>query len=328
MIDFSNTIDETELNSRDSTEDPLPSGDLDLAITEFNAWYSPFPSGVSGYEGWNYECFKFYVYNIGDTYTGVGDIQILFTIIHTDGSEHTYSMMSGEYDGRFFKNMLICYHAEFGATPPQYCNAVQARLEIITTLPDINPENNVLTVDWAEGVTLRGQVHEKDISGNTNYVDYAEVISDSDCDKVIGSDKVASFGTPCVGDVHPTYTLVAPKDPEKSAYNYKIKADLYRELPDGQYVHFLRSQTKYSEPLNEMSYSEIFFTFFKLLNINQNSQSTPQSNPTSQTSSLPSSTTQQSAPSITTSTSMPATTTTTVTSTATTSKSTSLPTSR
>lgn len=323
MTDYSYTFSKTDLNSIDSTETPSQSGSLDFAITELNAWYCPFPPD-SVYVGWKYECYKFEIDNIGNSYTGSGQIQVLFTIIRADGSEHTYSMMSGEYDGIFFKNILIIYHAEFTATPPKYCNAIKARLEIITTLPDNNPLNNVLTVDWTTGVTFLGQVHEKDISGNTNYVDYAEVISDSDCDKVIGSDKVTSFGTPCIGDQHPFYTMVAPKEPDKPAYKYKITAQ----------TGLFRKQTKYSEPLSGMSYKEIFFTFFKL--DSQNSQSSQQSNPTQNTQSSPTQQTQpstqpsatQSIPSATTPTSKTATTATTATSTTTTSKITSLPASR
>ena len=291
MTDYSYTFSETDLNSIESIETPSQSGSLDFAITELNAWYCPFPPRNPGTEDWRYECFKYMIYNIGDAYTGSGQIKVLFTIFYADGSEHTNTMMNGEYEGRFLKNMLIQYNAQFYATLPQDCNAIKAKLEIITTFPDNNPENNVLTVDWTTGITFWGKVYEKYISGDTNYADYAEVKSDSDCDKVIGSDKVASFGTPFYSEGHPFYTHVAPKNPNKPAYQYKIKAYLYTKLQN--FFVLSRIQTRFTEPLNGMSYKEMFFTFIRL-DINQNSQSTSQSQSTQQSQSSSQSTTQSS----------------------------------
>jgi len=281
MIDYSYTFYETDLNSEDSTEVPLQSGGLDFAVTQLNAWYSPLPTFLPPeFEGWNYTCYTYSAYNIGGTYTGSGYIKILFTYIYPDGTEHTYTHMSDTFDD-FTSGGLLKHTGQFSVTSPEYDWPTQARVEIVTDLPDINPENNVKTVNWETGVTFWGRVYEKDISGNIKYPYLAFVNCDSDYDGVGG------FGTPCAGDEHPWYTLVAPKDPNKPAYKYKLVV-LDRDL--------LRLQTKYSDPLNGMSYREIFFTFFKIINQNSQSsqQSVQQSNPLSPLPSQPIST-QQSA---------------------------------
>jgi len=294
MIDYSYThintdLDETDFNSRDSTEASSQSGGLDFAITEFNAWYSPFPP-VSGYEDWKYECSKFSIINIGDIYAGYGHIQILFTIINDDGSEHTYTYLDVWTRGIFFKNFVLTDFIRCYDTQPQYCNAIKAKLELITTLPDSNPNNNILTVNFTEGVTFWGQVYEKNIfTGDTHYADMAVVLCESDCDKVIGPGKVTGFCTYFLSDIHPFYTSVSPKNPNKPAHNYKMKASLYRAIIPEEYYIRINTQTKYSGPLNGMSYKTVDFTFLTLLNINQNSQSTPQSQPQTQPSTQPSS---------------------------------------
>lgn len=323
MTDHSYSYHKSYLNSTVSSNQlkPLTSGNVDLAVTHLKAWYSPFRPPDD--DICKYYCFVYEIANIGDAYSGDPVwVNISVYLVYGDEEErlmHVYGETSNIPDTQIDASSV------FWCIPiDHYIDKI--KVEIVTTTSDSNPKNNVKEVELGEGITIWGRVYTQNLFGGNKQPAILALMSlDSDCDgdgPILNGGKWA-FGTYQIIEqeppyrVHDWFTQVSPKDPDKPPYEYKLTTA----------ISLLRWQTKHTDRLVGMDYREIFFTFFKL-DINQNSQSTPQSNPTSQSSSLPSSTTQQSVPSATTPTSTPATTTSTVTSTTTTSKSTSLPTSR
>jgi hypothetical protein len=286
------------------------SGDVDLAVTHLKAWYSPFPPPDD--DICKYYCFVYETANIGDAYSGDPVwVNISVYLVYGDEEERLMSVYGEKSD---IPVTQIDTSSVFWCIPiDHYIDKI--KVEVVTTAPDSNPKNNVKEVELGEGITIWGRVYTQNLFGGNKQPAILALMSlDSEYDEdgPILTGRKWAFGTyqvieqepPCR---HDWFTQVSPKNPDKPKYEYKLSAQ----------ISLLQRQTKHTDGLVGMDYREIFFTF-----LNLDSQSIPQS------SSSPSSTTQQSfASTATTFASTPTATATTTTTIAATSKS-SLPASR
>ena len=283
MMDYS--YQETCINYSNSPNDleKEASGGLDLTVKNFKAWYSPPPAGYEGI--YKYRCIYWEIWNIGDEYSGdYGWINVSQYLVYPDGSEHknfeitvftSYKGKDRFLYGSMARSFLLISN-DF------YYDKI--RVEIETTLPDSNLENNVKSVDPQEGVTVWGRVYEQDLFGNKKTVNEALIYLNSEYDKLGLS---YGFGTKQFSEPvkHDWYTQVAPKNPDKKPFRFRLTAFTFIGL-------LLKIKTKFTDPLVSMDYREIFFTFLKL-----NGKSIPQSIPsvhqinTQQSSTIPTTTT-------------------------------------
>ena len=250
MIDLSYDKSVSSLDLESQPNEKITSGDLDLAVKHLKAWYSPFPP-VEGYEDYRYGCYCYSVRNIGDEYFGSGYIKINLYYVYADG-ENKYNKLDIEFEDINIRlNEMIQEWWLFGAVNSEF-DCIGIRIEVLTDLPDSNPDNNVLYVDFQEGITVCGNVTEKGLfRKEKELVDIADITIDSEYDN---SGFNYGFGTVQIYE-HDWFTQVSPKNPDTPAYEYKLTA---------QISMFGKKQTKYTDPLEEMDYRDMYFNFIKI----------------------------------------------------------------
>jgi len=216
-------------------------GEVDFAIDELLAWWSPAP----WFEDHEYLCHDLQIINVGAPCYEWGKLSIYYYAIEPNGHENE---MFGGKEGKNWPKGFITREVslwKFNTIK----KPVQLRVEITTDLPESNLENNVKTVDVGYGVTIDGRVYSQDSNGENHPAD-GLVFCNSD----------TSLLSLYLSSTHPHpdykgyYQICAPKKPGAAPFRYSLIAQITTE--DG-----IKTQMKKTEPLDDFDYTQVDFIF-------------------------------------------------------------------
>jgi hypothetical protein len=234
------TFSKSDFENQEPVENPVTGGVPDFSITHFKAWFSGFIDDDK------YVSYAYKIENIGDGCYVTGYVKIKLYYVYPD-HEKCYTKASHYFNNTYIReHFLIQLFKQFTLSYSNY-SCPGLRLEIETNIEESNTENNIVYEDFIDGTTFCGQVYVKDFNGNKQTAELAKITASSEFDTwdfsyCVGGDQ---FGS------HDWYTLTAPKDPNKPAYEYEVTAR----------ISLLQKKTKITEPLEGLSYKEIDFTF-------------------------------------------------------------------
>lgn len=220
------SIDAKNLSNKTAKNDL----EVDFIIHNYCAYWSPAPD-IPGSEYFDVE---FIIKNIGDEYDGHGVLSIVTTYIYENGTTEEWPASVTA------NNWSKGYINFFGQGGIEETCPKNVKVEIETTLPESNIDNNKVIIDIYQGVTIEGVAYEKDSNGNLVVVPYPSLETDSDIDIETLSD-IKKY------DRNGNFVLTAPKNPDKGPYEYTISST--------------KANTKKvkTEPLDEFEYLEMDF---------------------------------------------------------------------
>jgi hypothetical protein len=242
----------SEYGILDDSDLPEALGGPDLAIIKFLGWWSPAPWWV----GISYICYSYSYGNLGTSYNGQGTLDLYVYLIYEDeevlqGGHHMESdVWIRGWHGT--DSWALAYYDEL--------KPLKMRLELHTSLPDSRQINNVKTVTVNLGVTIEGEVYEKDLSGNRRPVQEAIMKCNSD---ILITTMLTGY---TMSEENGYYCLWSPKKLGAPAFKYTVRAIVSEALNH----EYNRIQSKKTNSLNGYDYAEINFEFLNLKSKNIN----------------------------------------------------------
>lgn len=243
-IDYSYVYEDKDVKTPVEDPETAPLGQPDFIISHFLGWYSPFPTEDEGiYE--YYVCFKWRVDNIGSRYVGTGIFEVWVEVFYPDGEVRKIQCSYSEDHDDIWHKGFVDEGGFAGGAPSG--RPTRFRTEIITDLPDSNTENNAKIVECIDGVTIWGQVFEKDENGEKKLVDRADIWCDDEY-----PDYDYTLNTYQDGP-HNFFTIWVPKKPDAPPFEYTVKTMVDLDLR--------KIKIQKTEPLNGLNFVEMYFTF-------------------------------------------------------------------
>jgi hypothetical protein len=131
----------------------------DFEVTNLMAWYTSEIMHESDY--WITQAFQYTITNIGDDYLNENAFEIT-KYFYANWSDHEVLLYDeSELFTEFGKNAYVSYDLEVSFSCPSADKPVSCRLEISTTAPEENTENNAKNVSCDYGVKISGLVSKK-----------------------------------------------------------------------------------------------------------------------------------------------------------------------